>query len=180
MSHRPADEPSFDDFKATLRRVQVHAPLVETSEHVKIRESADKLVMLPTIDRAALAQALTDQDRVSRDMLRALGLVVGLSHERLTSELAAHLTDDERKDPSSVVEFLDEEFGLVQEVSAARARSYAWPDVLVARAGSRRTAGRANSRWPKRGGCARGCGARPRPSLRGSNSVSRSRGRRSL
>jgi hypothetical protein len=143
VSHRPTDEPSFDDFKATLRRVQVHAPLVETSEHVKIRECADKLVALPTIDRAALTEALSDQGRISRDMLRTLGLVVGLSHERLTSELAAHLGDQERRDTSRVVEFLDQEFGVAQEVNAARARSYGWPDVLVARAGSRRTAGRA-------------------------------------
>jgi hypothetical protein len=109
VSHPPTDEPSFDDFKATLRRVQVHAPLVETSEHVKIRESVDKLVALPTIDRAAVAAALSDEGRVSRDMLRTLGLVVGLSHERLTSELAAHLTDGERSDPSSVAEFMDQE-----------------------------------------------------------------------
>lgn len=101
------------------------------------------LLAVPTVDRASVAHALAGFGGLSRHVLRTLGLAVGLSHERLTSELRAYLGKDERRDLERVVEFLDTEFGLIEEVRAARARSYGWGDVLVARAGARRTAGQA-------------------------------------
>ena len=134
---------SFEDFKASLSRVQVRTPLAETPEHQKIRDAAQRIVQLQVVDRTSLAEALTSGRGVSSDVRRVLGLAVGLSHERLKSELTAHLTADERRDAARVVEFLDEEFGLIGEIGAARAHSYDWLDILVARAGTRQSAGQA-------------------------------------
>lgn len=143
MTAGRSSQPSFEDFRATLRRVQVRTALVETEDHARIREAAKVLKELPAIDRASVAAALEGPRGLSRDVVRVLGLAVGLSHERLTSELRAHLDEEDRRRPHRVVEFLDTEFGLILEIESARAREYEWPDVLVARAGSRGTAGQA-------------------------------------
>jgi|SRR6266542_6204878 len=134
---------SFEDFRASLKRVQSLSPLVETEEHAKIRAAADRISRLESISEEAIADTLSGPRGVSSEVLRVLGLTAGLSHERLTSELRAHLQPEERRDPWAIVQFLETEFGLVTELRAARQRQYQWSDVLVARAGSRGSAGRA-------------------------------------
>lgn len=134
---------SFEDFRSTLTRVQSRSPLLETEEHARIRLNADRVSQLERITEKAVANLLSDARGVSRDVLRVLGLAVGLSHERLTSELRAHLEADDRRSPLAIVRFLDAEFGLLGELRSARRRQYEWSDVLVARAGSRGSAGRA-------------------------------------
>jgi hypothetical protein len=133
----------FEDFEASIRRVQSRAPLIETEEHARIREAAATLTDLPTLDRNAVATLLGAERGISQDMLRTLGLAIGLSHERLKNELRAHLSAEDRRRPERVAAFLDEEFGLIEEIGADRSRGYDWADILIARAGSRGTAGRA-------------------------------------
>ena len=107
-------EGGLESFLATIRPVQVRAPLVETAEHVEIRETAELLVGLETAGVHEIAEMLAAPRGLSRAMLRALGLAVGLSHERLTSELRAHLNDEERRRPLDVVH------GEIEEMAAVR------------------------------------------------------------
>lgn len=135
--------PFLDEFVTSLRSVHPRAGPGETPDQERIREGATAISALQSIDSGTLAQALEARRGCDRIILRIFGLAVGLSHERLTSELRAHLTDDQRRDPSAVVAFLDREYDLVREVTRARHRSFSWTDVLIARAGSRGNAGRA-------------------------------------
>ena len=134
---------SFDEFRNTLRRVQVRTGLVEIAEHARIRDAATDLISLEHVSRDSVANKLSGGRGPLRHVLRTLGLAVGLSHERLTSELRAHLSEAERRSPEAVVKFLDDEFGLIDEIAGARVAEYGWADVLIARAGSRGTAGQA-------------------------------------
>lgn len=134
----------FSAFKSTIGRVQARTPLVETPEHERIRVAAAALLDLADADLARVTEALTTTTGgVSPDVLRVLGLAVGLSHERLRSELNAHLDPDQRRRPEQIVDFLDREFSLSSELRKARSREYTWADVLVARAGARQSAGQA-------------------------------------
>jgi hypothetical protein len=133
------------EFLATLQRVAARTPLVETDDHARIRDVAAPLTGLPAVDAAAVVAMLSKPSgRPIPHVREALGLVVGLGRERLTSELRAALpTPEDRQDPAKIVAFLDDEFGLLAEIDLARRRAYEWADVLVARAGSRGTAGAA-------------------------------------
>lgn len=135
----------FATFLTTLQRVAARTPLVETDDHMRIREVAEALSKLATVDAPALAALLSKPSgRPIPHVREALGLVVGLGRERLTSELRAGLPERaDREDSAKIVAFLDDEFGLIAEIELARARRYEWADVLVARAGSRGTAGAA-------------------------------------
>jgi hypothetical protein len=144
VSRAESEAERFAAFKSSISRVQVRTPLAETPEHERIRAAAAALIALPAVDLETVAVALTaTSGGVSSDALRALGLAVGLSHERLRSELNAHLDADQRRRPEQVVAFLDREFSLLTELRRARARDYTWADVLVARAGARQSAGQA-------------------------------------
>lgn len=135
--------PSLDEFVTSLRNVHPRAGPGETPDQERIRDGATAISALQSIDSGTLAQALEARRGCDRIILRIFGLAVGLSYERLTSELRAHLTDDQRRDPSAVVAFLDGEYDLVREVTRARHRSFSWTDAPIARAGSRGSAGRA-------------------------------------
>ena len=118
---------------------------MESDDSAAIREVAESLAALPTVDRAALTRLLSKANGKPVPRTREiLGLVVGLGRERLASELRAGLPDaDDRQKAEKIVDFLDDEFGLVALVSTERTRNYEWADVLVARAESRGTAGAA-------------------------------------
>ncbi|HEX5582407.1 hypothetical protein [Gaiella sp.] len=136
---------TFEQFVGRLQRVAARAPLAETEDHERIRRVAAELVELQDVDAASLAALLSKPNgKPSPHVREALGLVVGLGRERLTSELRAGLPDGgDRQDPEKIIAFLDVEFGLLAEIKVARARQYEWADVLVARSGSRGTAGAA-------------------------------------
>lgn len=141
----PGAAGGFAGFLGSLQRVAVRTPLVETDDHARIRAVAAALMALEVIDRAAVVALLSKPNGKPVPHVReALGLIVGLGRERLTSELRAGLpTAADRQQPVKIVNFLDEEFGLLAEIELARGRQYDWADVLVARAGSRGTAGAA-------------------------------------
>ena len=114
---------------------------------LEIREAADALVALESVDEAALAALVAE--RPSR--VPALALVVRLSQERLKNELRHEFGTSgwvrlAREKPRDLVRFLEREFGLVAEVTAARAKTFTLGDVLAARAESRASAGRAVGR----------------------------------
>jgi hypothetical protein len=135
----------FGTFLTTLQRVAARTPLVETEDQQRIRDVAAALTSLTTVDAHAVTALLSKPNGKPIPHVReALGLVVGLGRERLTSELRAALPERaDREDPAKIVSFLDDEFGVIAEIGLARARQYEWADVLVARAGSRGTAGAA-------------------------------------
>lgn len=150
----PPQVGGFENFLSTLQRVAARTPLVETKDHARIREVAAALSQLPVVDARAVTALLSKPSGRPIPYVReALGLVIGLGRERLTSELRAGLPRlEDRQEPAKIVAFLDEEFGLLAEIELARTRGYGWADVLVARAGSRGTAGAAIVGGTKRGG----------------------------
>ncbi len=136
---------SFADFLGSLQRVAARTPLIETEAHARIRQVVAALSGLPTVDVETVSALLSKPNgRPIPHVREALGLVVGLGRERLTSELRAGLpSPEDRQDPAKIVAFLDDEFGLLAEIELARGRAYEWADVLVTRAGGRATAGAA-------------------------------------
>jgi hypothetical protein len=96
---------------------------------------------LEHIDRDRLANLISAHP----DWVPVLGLVVGLTRESLKNALKHHLGSSgwvslARSDPNAIVRILDEQYDLVRLTEAQRAVSYDLGDILVARAGSRRTA----------------------------------------
>lgn len=116
----------------------------EIAAHVEIRKAADELAALPRVDRGTLVSHVAEHP----DWVPVLGLVVGLSRERLRNVLK-HRFDTSgwvtlaRRRASDLIAGLDDEFGLVAELEAQRKQSYTFGDVLVARAGTRQSAGAA-------------------------------------
>jgi hypothetical protein len=136
----------FEEYVATLAPLRGHVVDTEAAT-AEIREAADALIDLEAVDEAALSKLVAE--RPSR--VPALALVVRLSRERLRNELRHHFGTSgwvrlARTKPGDLVRFLDREFGLVAEVTAARTKTFTLGDVLAARAESRASAGRAVGR----------------------------------
>lgn len=136
----------FDEYVATLAPLRGHVVDTEAAT-VDIREAADALVDLKAVDEAALAGLIADRP----NRVPALALVVRLSQERLKNELRHEFGTSgwvrlARTRPDDLVRFLDREFGLIAEVTAARRKTFTLGDVLAARAESRASAGRAVGR----------------------------------
>lgn len=133
---------TYDEYLASLSRITAHVdPTGETAETRAIRAAATSLDTLPVVDPVTL----TAWASANPTSIPVLGLVVGLSQEKLKNALKQHLgssswTTLARVRAGDVVRMLDEEFGLVASLRAQRRRSYTFGDVLVARAGTRATA----------------------------------------
>ncbi|WP_141015639.1 hypothetical protein [Nocardioides sambongensis] len=131
--------PSYDEYVASLSRVTAHVdPTVATPDSLAVQAAATSLEALPTVDREMIAAWI---ERFP-DAVPVLGLVVGLSQEKLKNALRQHLgtsswTRAARVDPMGVAEMLDDEFGLAASLLAQRGRTYTFGDLLVARAGTR-------------------------------------------
>lgn len=134
----------FDRVKSSLGRIgevaTVADPTLET-----ILEGGERLEALPAVD----CNSLTGLVRENPEWIRVLGLAVGLSQEQLQVNLHQWLgTRSYRiaaKQADVVVSALDA-LGLVERITAERARTYGYRDILLARYGSRATAGRAIGR----------------------------------
>lgn len=139
MSPAPA---SFEAYVGSLSQLdQPFDPTVPTAESQAIRGVAEQVAALPTIDRTTLADFVANHT----EAVPILGLAVGLGRERLKNVLRHRLGSSGwvtlgRERPEDVVAMLDEEYDLVRLVDEQRHRSYNFGDVLVARAGTRRTA----------------------------------------
>jgi hypothetical protein len=134
--------PTYDQYLQSLSRVTAHVdPTAGTPRASAIKLAAWKLGALTTVDLAALGGWV----RANPNDVPVLGLVIGLSQEKLKNALKQHLgsstwTKLAREDPDGVVAMLDSEFGLVASLEAQRFRTYDFGDVLVARAGTRTNA----------------------------------------
>jgi hypothetical protein len=134
--------PPFDQYLANLTRLTtVTDPTALTPEAGKIRVAAHSLEALATVDRESLA----GWANTHADAIPTLGLVVGLSQEKLKNALRERLGSSAwltlaRERPAELVALLDDDFRLVELLEAQRRRAYEFGDVLVARAGTRTTA----------------------------------------
>ncbi len=133
---------SFDDYVESLSQLSnPFDPTVPTAESEEIRTVAVGLAGLGVVDRASLAAFILGQ----ADAVPVLGLAVGLTREKLKNVLRHHLGSSgwitlARERPDDVIAMLDENYEVVRLVEEQRGRTYDFGDVLVARAGTRRTA----------------------------------------
>jgi hypothetical protein len=135
---------SFETFLASLGRIGEGVAIADDTMDT-ISEGGARLEDLPSVDRDSLTALVKENP----EWIRVLGLAVGLGQEQLQVNLHQWVgTRSYRvaaKQAADVVAALDE-LGLVTRVEAERARTYRYRDVLLARYGSRATAGRAIGR----------------------------------
>lgn len=133
---------TFDDYVDSLSLLSnPFDPTVPTAESEEIRTVATRLADLDTIDRPTLAEFI----RREAEVVPVLGLAVGLTREKLKNVLRHHLGSSgwitlAREKPADVVAMLDDHYDVIRLVDEQRSRTYDFGDVLVARAGTRRTA----------------------------------------
>lgn len=128
-----------------LRRLTSHVAVDQASEQ-------GDAIIAAGASLAALEEVSVDS--VSRWVrsrpadVYALGLTVGLSQEKLKNLLRVAFGTTSwvkaaTQDPQALVEWLDDELGLLAALESQRHRAYTFGDVLAARGTSRQTASRA-------------------------------------
>jgi hypothetical protein len=133
---------SFADYVASLSQLSnPFDPTVPTAQSEEIRAVANQLAELSAVDRATLTAFVADNP----DAVPVLGLAVGLTREKLKNVLKHHLgraawTALARERAADLVAMLDDQYDAVRLIDEQRHRAYDFGDVLVARAGTRRTA----------------------------------------
>lgn len=131
--------PSYEEYVRSLSRLTAHVdPALDTPESLSIKRAAQSLITLPSVDLDTLATWIAEHP----DDVPVLGLVIGLSREKLRNALRQHLGSSSwsrlaRTRPRDVAALLDGEFGLVASLGTQREDQYTFADVLVARAGTR-------------------------------------------
>ena len=137
-----SDPVPFDDYLASLGRLTAHVdPTASTPEAENIREAVRSLDDVAEVSTESIAEwAAAHPDWVS-----VLGLVVGLSQEKLKNTLRDKFDTSgfvtlARTRPAELIAMLDEDFDLLRLLRVQMRREYGFADVLVARAGSRVTA----------------------------------------
>lgn len=137
-----SDSPKMMGYLGRLQRLTAHIdPTADSPRAAAIREAGASIDALDAIDVETLAHWVEARPRE----VYALGLAVGLSQEKLKNLLKSRFgTSSWAKaamtDPTAVVVWLDEEFGLLDALAAQRNRAYAFGDILAARGTSRQTA----------------------------------------
>ena len=96
---------------------------------------------MANIDRPSLESFISDDP----DAVPVLGLAVGLTREKLKNVLRHHLGSSgwvtiARERPNDLIAMLDDNYDLVRLLGDQLPRTYDLGDILVARAGTRRTA----------------------------------------
>ena len=133
---------AFDDYLNSLSQLSnPFDPTVPTADSEEIRTVAGALAALAIVDRKSLSHFIAQ----TPDAVPVLGLAVGLTREKLKNVLKHHLGSAgwvtlARDRPSELVEMLDKNYDAVRLINEQRTRTYDFGDVLVARAGTRRTA----------------------------------------
>lgn len=139
--------PTFDEYLRQLSPVSTHvSPLDPSKESTAIKAAADQLRELESADRDGLVQWIKGNPRD----VYVLGLTVGLSQEKLKNSLRHRFDTTSwakvaQADAGDLVDYLDEEYSLLQLLEDQRGQSYDFGDILVARAGSRGSAARAGA-----------------------------------
>jgi hypothetical protein len=141
-----AESTGFEAYVATLTRVRITGTDGDDNAHQTIRDAAAALAALSVVDADSLARLI----QARPDFVPALGLAAGLSQEQLRRALQQRLGTSgwikaAQERSGELIAALDGDFGLVGKVSAQRARTYTYGDLLVARAGTRRAAGEAQA-----------------------------------
>ncbi len=137
--------PSFEAYLETLGRLTGHVdPTASSPQGEEIKLAVQDLAGLSEIEVADLSAMIVEQP----SLVPVLGLVVGLSQEKLKNALKDSFDTSgwvtlARTRPQEVVTWMDREFDLVRLLKVQLARQYELSDVLIARAGGRVTATRA-------------------------------------
>lgn len=133
---------SFDEYLGALGRLTAHIdPTASTPQAEGIKESAESLAERPVHS----VDTLTTWLRAHPREVPVLGLVVGLSQEKLKNSLKNRFDTSgwyslARECPEELVAWFDTEYDLVRLLNTQSSRTYTFGDVLVARAGTRVTA----------------------------------------
>lgn len=139
--------PTFEEYVASLSQLSdIADPTLPTAESEEIRSVAEDLGGLAAVDRPSLA----DYIAAHPDAVPVLGLVVGLTREKLKNVLKHHLNTGgwvklARESPIDLIGMLDDYYDVVRLVNAQRGKTYDFGDLLVARAGTRVTAAAAGA-----------------------------------
>lgn len=139
---------SFDDYLANLTNLGTTAdPTIDTPEGLAIKAAAKSIADLDEVT----APKLTELVRNDSDVVLAIALSVGLSHEQLKNTLRHHLDTTgwvklSKTQPGDIVDMFITEFDAIRLLDAQRGQTYDYGDVLVARAGGRASAAAAGSR----------------------------------
>ena len=139
--------PPFEDFLKSLQQLTARPPPATPEMRQPYEEAAHALQSLPMVDREALGKIIAERP----DFVPILGSICGLSQEQLKNVFRHRLGTSgwislARNRPDEVIAFLDDEYELVDQVDAERARAWSYGDVLFERAASRSRAGRAIGR----------------------------------
>jgi hypothetical protein len=146
MTGRPSLD--FESFLGSLGRLGTR-PDAELNEpsHSVIREAADSFVSMPSVDVPSLAKLIANNPT----WVPALGLVAGLSQEKLRNELRHKFQTSgwiklARSRSVELIAYLQEEFRAIEKLKIERDKRHTLADVLIARAEGRHSAGGAVSR----------------------------------
>ncbi|MGO1755944.1 MAG: DpnII family type II restriction endonuclease [Brevibacterium aurantiacum] len=136
---------SFESYLDSLGPLSAHIdPTIDTPESAAIKDATVSLAELPAIDTDSLSTWIKSNPRA----VPVLGLIVGLSQERLKNTLRDRFDTQGwvklgRNEPDTLIQWFDEEFSLVELTRRQLTATYDLGDILVARAGSRVVATRA-------------------------------------
>lgn len=143
----PPVVPSFQQYVTSLGQLTPHAdPTAITAESTAIKQAYVSLGAIP--DDSLNIATLTSWVESNPNSVPVLGLIVGLSQERLKNVLRNHFDSSgwntlARTRGRELIEWFDAEFDLIAILNIQRFRTYDFGDILVARAGTRATAARA-------------------------------------
>jgi len=123
----------FEQFRNSLQPVGVIRP-VDPATLVSIQEVANSIQGLEEVTREGLTRLVAENPNA----VPVLALVCRVSQEKLKSALQHGLGSAgwkklARSAPRSIVDLLDDRFGLVEEVTAQRQHSWTFADMLVER-----------------------------------------------
>ncbi len=136
---------SFEQYLDALGAMTPHVdPTTTTPQTQAIRAAVDSLQTITPVTGQSLTQWVNEHPRWAH----VLGLVVGLSQEKLLNALKDGLNTSgaytlARDRPDELITFLTERFDVIEMVNKQADREYGLADVLIARAGTRVTATRA-------------------------------------
>lgn len=116
-------------------------PTIPTPAADRIRQAAAELEQLTHVDQRSLTDWVVQHPR----SVHALGLVVGISQEKLKNQLKHWFNTGSPAKAAAehgpdLIRRLDEEYDLVRLLTIQRCRPYRFADILIARAGTRVTA----------------------------------------
>lgn len=141
------DIPTFQEYLELLSAPTSHPdPTLESAEGVALGAAADSLSSLEQISVDTLTEWLSNHP--TEASVRALGLAVGLTQERMKTMFKHGLKTSgfvtlARTRSRELVEYMDAQFNLVNLLEVQLHREYTFSDILVTRAGSRAFAVRA-------------------------------------